>query len=50
MAMFALEGAFFGIPAMFPTAAMFADNTGLFPLFLQIGNASCFIGEPLHEI
>jgi hypothetical protein len=50
MAVSALKAQFIGIPAMFQTATMLADNTGLFPLFLQIGYARGLIGETLHEI
>ena len=50
MAVLALERQLVGIPAVFRTTAMFADNTGLFPLFLQISDTRRFIGEALHEI
>ena len=46
----AFERQFVGIPAVFPTAATLADNTGLFPLFLQISDTGRFIGEPPDEI
>jgi hypothetical protein len=50
MAVLAFKGSFINIPAMFHTPTMLADNTGLFPLFLQIGYARSLIGETLHEI
>lgn len=50
MAVFALKGQLCRVPDMLLTATMLADNTGLFPLFLQISYTRGFIGKPLHEI
>jgi hypothetical protein len=50
MAVLAFKEPFIDIPAMFHTPTMLADNTGLFPLFLQTGYARSLIGETLHEI